>query len=324
MPHFKREQEKEERAWLGLPKSPSYGKESNGDTEDYVEDYVEDCIGCGCYDNFEDVANDGNPDLGYPSGTSWPGFPDDKDGWSRENASSYRDGPDCEPGAVDLDSKGCRKHFTPASVRLDTSTQPTVSQLAAAQVQAKMREFYEQAEHTLAMHDHPRCQNTDCHCEQPTDENFSRFEMKRFLEDGAKRDNPHFETHRNGTKVAKFTIIRIIWTRDGESLEYRRGQQPHLWVNNPVNRQALTDVDVGVVEGEFLLSHCCEIKLEVCVGGEGQTMMLEWDEKSNVFSGYNVRCGLNQFEASDRAVIDTLCYSQGSLHGTGLLLFHVL
>ncbi|PTD02036.1 hypothetical protein FCULG_00012953 [Fusarium culmorum] len=321
MPHFKREQEKEERAWLGLPKSPSYGKESNGDTEDYVEDYVEDCIGCGCSENFEDAAD---PDLGYPSGPSWPGFPDDKDGWSRENASSYRDGPDCEPEAVDLDSKGCRKHFTPAS--------PTVSQLAAAQVEAKIREFYEQAEHTLsatdnygfAMLDRPHCQNTntDCHCEQPTDENLSRFKMKRFLKDGAKRDNPHFETHRNRTKAAKFKIIRVIWTRDGESLEYRRGQQPHLWVNSPVNRQAFTDVDVGVVEGEFLLSQCFEIKLEVCVSDEGQTMMLEWDEKSNVFSGYDLRSGFNQFEASDKAVIDTLCYLQGSLRGTGLLLLH--
>ncbi|SCO91196.1 uncharacterized protein FRV6_15324 [Fusarium oxysporum] len=203
MPSYK-EQEREEKTVEITTSTFSYNCESGGVTDDYFDD----CTGCGCRENFDGTIN--NSSLEFCLST--------------------------EPSRVYLRDVviGIEKQSV---VNDNHSPQLSVSDIVAAEVRAKIKEFRERAELTLtddsrlSVSDDIHCRNSGCCCEQTSAEQPPKLERTY-------GDKTHDKRYKNPKRKRSTSPSLVVLTYADEMLGYEQNAQLQPRANRKPKKQA--------------------------------------------------------------------------------------
>ncbi|RKK80959.1 hypothetical protein BFJ68_g13088 [Fusarium oxysporum] len=201
---FYKKQEREEQTGEIATSTFLYNYESDGVTDDYFDD----CIGCGCRENFDDTVNNSSLEFCLP----------------------------IEPSRVHLRDVliGIEKQSV---VNNNHSPQLSVSDIAAAEVRAKIEEFRERAElalmddSRLSVSDHIHCRNSRCCCEQTSAEQPPKLERTY-------GDKTHDKRYKDPNRKRSTSPLLIVLTYADEKLGYEQNAQLRPRVNRTPKRQA--------------------------------------------------------------------------------------
>ncbi|KAH6884964.1 hypothetical protein B0T10DRAFT_462660 [Thelonectria olida] len=114
-------------------------------------------------------------------------------------------------------------------------------------------------------------------------------------------------------------VSRVVWkaTDASEELEYSwecsEGQGDGGWSRNG-------DGEFTIVSGEFLLSHCHDLTIEVWPDGECLPIMVSWNGQTKLFEGQDAIEDW-KMEIKPEVIIDMLCRPENSQWGQGEWMF---
>ncbi|KAI7758832.1 hypothetical protein LZL87_013815 [Fusarium oxysporum] len=201
---FYKKEEREEQAREIAASAFLYNYESDGVTDDYFDD----CIGCGCRENFEDAVNNSNLDFCLLMEPSRVPLRDGGIGIQKESEVNYNHSP-----------------------------QLSVSDIAAAEVRAKIKEFRERAERALmddsrlSVSDLIHCRNSGCSCEQTSAEQPPKLERTC-------GDKSHAARYRVPDRKRSTSPSLVMLTYADEKLEYEQNAQLRPLVSRTPKKQA--------------------------------------------------------------------------------------